>query len=251
MQKLNSELNRLYLQPGANPAGAPALVAADGNTRAITISFNPASGEDDGEHWTRLCAVANALQTELGLPAPAVSITGTGYRLWLSLETPMPEAKVAHFLTLLGAAHPQELDDHAGAGAPAQLPPYALASGEQWAAFIHPELGASFASEPALDIEPPQAGQAALLEGLHSISAQQFAHAMLELEARQAHTMQEPEARQAPAPKAAPSPALEPAPAPSAAAPQDLLLKDATLEDIVRFLHARNIEPTFRHLLPK
>jgi len=28
-----------------------------------------------------------------------------------------------------------------------------------------------------------------------------------------------------------------------------LLLKDATLEDIVRHLHAKNIEPTFRHLV--
>jgi hypothetical protein len=37
----------------------------------------------------------------------------------------------------------------------------------------------------------------------------------------------------------------------ASAAPDGLLLKDATLEDIVRFLHAKNIEPTFRHLMPK
>lgn len=30
-----------------------------------------------------------------------------------------------------------------------------------------------------------------------------------------------------------------------------LLLKDASLENIVRFLHSKNIEPTFRHLLIK
>jgi hypothetical protein len=30
-----------------------------------------------------------------------------------------------------------------------------------------------------------------------------------------------------------------------------LLLKDATLDDIIQHLHERNIEPTFRHLLPK
>jgi hypothetical protein len=29
-----------------------------------------------------------------------------------------------------------------------------------------------------------------------------------------------------------------------------LLLKDATLEDIVRHLHSLGIEPTFRHVLP-
>jgi hypothetical protein len=30
-----------------------------------------------------------------------------------------------------------------------------------------------------------------------------------------------------------------------------LLLKDATLEDIVRHLHGQNIEPTFRFLAPQ
>jgi transcriptional regulator with XRE-family HTH domain len=30
-----------------------------------------------------------------------------------------------------------------------------------------------------------------------------------------------------------------------------LLLGDATLEDIIKFLHSKNIEPTFRHLLVK
>jgi hypothetical protein len=38
--------------------------------------------------------------------------------------------------------------------------------------------------------------------------------------------------------------------APSAT-PGGLLLKDATLEDIVRHLHAKNIEPTFRFLPPR
>jgi hypothetical protein len=30
-----------------------------------------------------------------------------------------------------------------------------------------------------------------------------------------------------------------------------LLLRDATLDDIVRFLHARGIEPTFRFIVPR
>ncbi|WP_409032981.1 hypothetical protein [Janthinobacterium sp. CG_23.3] len=29
-----------------------------------------------------------------------------------------------------------------------------------------------------------------------------------------------------------------------------LLLEDATLEDIVKLLHPKGIEPTFRHLIP-
>ena len=35
------------------------------------------------------------------------------------------------------------------------------------------------------------------------------------------------------------------------AADSGLLLVDASLEDIIRFLHSKNIEPTFRHLLVK
>lgn len=33
--------------------------------------------------------------------------------------------------------------------------------------------------------------------------------------------------------------------------PPDLLLKEASLEDIIKFLHEQNIEPTFRHMLKK
>ena len=56
------------------------------------------------QHWDRLCEVANALQAELGLPAPAVSIDGaSAYHLWLSLETPVPAGEAQDFL---GAAAP-------------------------------------------------------------------------------------------------------------------------------------------------
>jgi hypothetical protein len=99
----------------------------------------------------------------------------------------------------------------------------------KWAAFIHPGMGASFADEPALDMMPPAAAQAAFLEGLQSIDGAQLRQALEKLEG--------------PAPVATPA-------APASSASDGLLLKDATLEDIVRHLHAKNIEPTFRHLLP-
>jgi hypothetical protein len=100
---------------------------------------------------------------------------------------------------------------------------------------------------------PPLAGQVGFLEGLESIDAQQFARVLQKL--------QRPTAAPAPTapatnPGAADAPAAD---APTvatrmqhaAAAPGGLLLKDATLEDIVRFLHAKNIEPTFRFLTPQ
>jgi hypothetical protein len=89
-------------------------------------------------------------------------------------------------------------------------------------------MGASFADESGLDMAPPAAGQVAFLEGLDSIAPGQFAQALARLEAPAA-------------PVAAPPPP----------AADGLLLKDATLEDIVRVLHARGIEPTFRFTLPR
>jgi hypothetical protein len=89
-------------------------------------------------------------------------------------------------------------------------------------------MGASFADESGLDMAPPMAGQVAFLEGLDSIAPGQFAQALERLEAPAA-----------------------PVEAPEAPSADGLLLKDATLEDIVRVLHARGIEPTFRFTLAR
>jgi hypothetical protein len=91
-------------------------------------------------------------------------------------------------------------------------------------------MGASFADESGLDMAPPAAGQVAFLDGLDSITAEQFRDAL---------------ARLVPAVPQA----VAPAPARDARVADGLLLKDATLDDIVRHLHARNIEPTFRFML--
>lgn len=242
MQKLISELTRLYLAAGALSAAmleqhllgktspGATLATGDGQTRAIVIAFPKIAAGDPEQHWHLLCTVANALQAELGLPAPAVSISGTdGYRLWLSLETPAPVATARQFVELLRKAYFPDM--HPGmdeATALADLPPCLNQYSGKWAAFIHPGLGASFADESGLEMPPPFAGQAALLEGLHSISNAQFTHAMA--------TLQQ-------------TPAEAPAVSERAPVSAGLLLKDATLEDIVRHLHAQHIEPTFRHLI--
>jgi hypothetical protein len=180
--------------------------------------------------------VANALQGQLGFPAPAVSISGAdGYGLWLSLETPVPTALAQEFLELLGKAYfpsiPIRPDAAIGS---VELPPCQNQRTGKWAAFINPGLGASFADEQGLEMAAPFAGQAALLDSLQSISQTQFLHAMNTL--RRLHG----------APPIASEPRSEPA-----SAPHGLLLKDATLEDIVCYLHSKNIEPTFRHLIPQ
>lgn len=230
MQKLIAELTRLYLPAGASAATQPLnLASADGRTRALVIAFDRQPGADETEHWGALCQVANALQTQLELPAPAVSISGShGYRLWLSFDAAMPVAVARKFLDLLRLAYFPQMPEQADVfAATVEFPPSRNAGTGLWAAFINPGLGASFADESGLDMAPPVAGQLALLDGLRSISEQQFAHAMNLLE-----------------------PANGPAPAVAVkSAPEGLLLKDATLEDIVKHLHSLHIEPTLRHLI--
>jgi hypothetical protein len=235
MQKLIAELTRLYLlddqqvdgrpltpalleqQLRGGPAVALPLVSGAGLSRTIVLHFDGARAGKGAQQWEALCAIANALQHRLDLPAPAVSMSGLdGYALWLSLATPVPVAQARRFAALLGAAQPLD-------GVEA-LPPCLNAASGKWAAFIHPNMGSAFADEPGLDMAPPAAAQAAFLESLSSMTAAQFAQALSTLE-------------------------QDAGAAPPVPTPQGLLLKDATLDDIVKFLHEKNIEPSFRYLI--
>jgi len=254
MQKLIAELMRLYLPADAPPPDVLALhvlgqqnvpvslTGGDGLTRAMMIPFRKTKGLEGDAHWLRLCDVANTLQETLGLPAPAVSISGgDAYYLWLSLATPVPADQAQTFLERLRDAYFPEIElDTDAVRAPIALPPCRHPRTGKWAAFIHPGMGASFADEAGLDMPPPPLGQAAFLEGLESISAEQFERVFQALEPAPQHVLTHVSSF-----AAAPAPSLaQHAPSPG------LLLKDATLEDIVRHLHAMNIEPTFRHLIP-
>ena len=165
MHKLISELTRLYLfeeqqqyvdaEGGAQPL-TPAVLARhlsgertvavnwstrhSGLTRALVLEFG---GKGGGEaHWSALCTIANAVQHELDLPAPAVSISGTAFQLWLSLATPVPVAQARQFVQLLRSTFLPASTDILAAAPPADveqvaLPPCLQPSGK-WAALIHP-----------------------------------------------------------------------------------------------------------------
>jgi hypothetical protein len=254
MQRLISEIARLYLMDGQryceqdDPARAPLstsvfeqhllgvrtialeLMTNEGLTRTLVLDFDSADAGKGEQHWRDLCVVANALQEQLKLPAPAVSISGrAGYALWLSLAEPVPAADAREFAHLL---RKEFLPDapHRPDHWPRRLaePPPCRQPNGKWAAFIHPSMGASFAEDPALEMAPPVGAQVGFLEGLQSISLEQFTQALTTLRHDQA-------------PVVAPVTARGPV-------PDGLLLKDASIEDIVRFLHAKNIEPTFRHI---
>lgn len=256
MEKLIAELTRLYLPSDAVPSDvlerhlsgqegvAVSLLTAEGFVRAVVIPFDKTGPSEDAQHWSRLCTVANGLQADLGLPMPAVSISSTnGYRLWLSFEAPVPEAQAQLFLEVLHLAYCPDMQLSPNTvGAPVELPPCLDPRTGKWAAFIHPGMGASFADESGLQMAPPLAGQVAFLEGLESISLEQFQQALTILQQAHNATTTVTSVNMPPASAAA---ALRTVPA------DDLLLKDATLEDIVKFLHSKNIEPTFRHLISR
>lgn len=256
MQAFISQFDRLYLADGTVPpdlleqrllghASAPLSLATPGGLiRAIVIDFRKQPDGGDAAHWTSLCALANALQSDFGLPAPAVSISGDdGFQLWLSLEKPTAVGQAQAFVDLLrDACMPGK--PLRPLAAEVEVPPSLHPRTGKWAAFIHPGLGASFAQESGLEMPPPLAGQLALLEGLHSVSEEQFAHALAILRARAVAIV--------PAPRTAATPPATPPAGSTIAAPRaGLLLADATIEDIVRHLHAQHIEPTFRYLVPE
>jgi hypothetical protein len=210
MNRLQSELHRLYLpqatagqgagadidtdpdtatEAGAG-AGEPTLFDAGGHTRAMVLELaRPAS-------WSTLSAVWKGVQADLGLPAPAIAVSGQdGCQLWFSLAQPQPVAQARAFLTALRGHYLGEVDasrlrllptpdpDPAGADQArhARLTPAPQAGGERWSAFVAADLAAMFADEPWLDMAPNQEGQAELLARLGSIEPADFQRALAQL----------------------------------------------------------------------
>lgn len=197
MNRLDTELHRLYLppQPPAAPQQAepapdasPALIGADGQVRALVLELASAAG------WEAVAALWQGLQNELELPAPAIAISGTGYQVWISLAEPVAVAQARAFLEslcrrLLGGIAPRHVRlqpsleaDAPGAARHARLVPALLqAESGHWSAFISPHLAAMFADEPWLDMPPNPDAQADLLLRLKSLSPAEFRQAQQQL----------------------------------------------------------------------
>lgn len=181
MNRLIAELQRLYFLPG-QPApaddGGPALDLAGPDGRVRVLAVDIARGAD----WEQAAALYGGVQTDLDLPPPAVSVSGTsGYRLWFSLAEPVAAADALDFLEALRRRYladlpPARLQCHPAPASPGRLDlPSALdpASGK-WSAFIDPALGSMFMDEPGLEMAPNPDKQADLLAGLESIKAGDF-----------------------------------------------------------------------------
>ena len=189
MSRLHSEFARLYLPATdaaeqAPPAPTSAdLLDAQSRTRALVLEL--AAPAD----WARLKAVWQGVQADLGLPAPAIAVSGTdGLQLWFSAPTPVPAADARRWLQALCRRYLPGLPPHrlrlyprtepaaaAGDAAPHAAPvPARQADGTTWSAFVAPDLVPLFEETPWLDSEPSEEGQAALLERVGVMKAGWF-----------------------------------------------------------------------------
>ena len=191
--RLRYELDRLYLPRPQDRVEADmpsaALIDAEGRVRAMVMELTrPAT-------WEVFSRVWQGVQVELGLPAPAIAVSGIdGLQLWFSLAEPIAVAQAHVFLEglrrrylpdiessrvrLMPAASASTLqqDRHA-----ALVPALQTGSGN-WSAFLAPDLVPIFAESPWLDIAPNEEGQATLLRSIGVTTLPAFESACARLE---------------------------------------------------------------------
>lgn len=187
MSPLHTEFHRLFLF-SPSPQAPGTLLDAQGRTRALVLELTaPVDTAALGALW-------QGLQTELGLPAPAVAVNGRdALQLWFSLAQPVSLAQAGAFADGLVARYLPALParqwrlwpaaDAALPGGVAHVAaiPAEQPGGECWSAFVSPDLAPVFAETPWLDIPPRDEAQAALLRGLSTVGPAAWAEAMGQL----------------------------------------------------------------------
>ncbi|MDI1243992.1 MAG: hypothetical protein PSV24_01155 [Rhodoferax sp.] len=193
MDRLQTELHRLYLPLAASsegqydPGETVRLIDADGRVRAMVVQLAQHAG------WNGMAALWQGVQSDFGLPAPAVAVSGVnGYQLWLSMAEPVPLAQALAFLEALRLRYlagidprhirmaPQANESAAPTQSIRRVPSVQGESG-RWSAFVAPGLAGMFADEPWLDMAPGTDAQAKLLASLKSIQPAEFQQALDQL----------------------------------------------------------------------
>jgi hypothetical protein len=177
MSRLRSEFARLYLPEAQAPTGR-APTAADlqdgqGRVRAMVLELRAPA------EWDLLRAVWRGVQSDLGLPPPAIAVSGVdGLQLWFSAPQVLPAAEALGFLEALRRhylagvpRHRLRLMPGPAAEAPVFAPesacvPALQADGSNWSAFVAPDLAPLFVDTPWLEMAPSDEGQASLLAHL-------------------------------------------------------------------------------------
>ena len=181
MNLLQSELQRLYgwapLAPGQGDLSTGVAKEPEGQTRCLVLSLTRSP------RWDELSQLWRGVQSELGLPAPAIAVAGdAGLQLWFSLAEPVaPQQALAFFDALRLRFMPDVRADrihgccHQGLHQ-APVPALLDASG-RWSSFVAADLVAVFDDTPWLNVKPGEEGQAALLRGLATTDRAAFEQA--------------------------------------------------------------------------
>ena len=185
MSTLQAALERLYIPRDAvhqnQDFGESCLITPDGRVRAMVLELSrPAD-------WTVLSTLWQRVQAELGLPAPAIAVSGIdGLQLWFSLAEPVPVAQAYAFLESLCLRYLSQvateriaLRPHFDDSLPqkvvhAALVPKLREETGRWSAFVASDLAAIFADEPWLDLPPSPEAQANVLARIESIKPMDF-----------------------------------------------------------------------------
>lgn len=225
MNRLHAELQRLYL---------PADTGPDARSRALVLQLARPG------HWELLARAWQGVQAELGLPAPAIAVSGIhGLQLWFSFAEALPTAQALAFGEALRRRYLGEVAASRVAvrPAPEALPPVEEAPG-RWSAFVAPDLASLFTDETWLDLPPGPDAQADLLARIRSITPGELRRALQQL---------------------APENSAEPGAAPTAsrpATPQDprsfllATMNDDTVDLHLRIEAAKALLPYFENQRP-
>jgi hypothetical protein len=185
MSTLQAELQRLYLPRDPDlqtpKEGEYCLITPDGKVRAMVLELaRPAD-------WAALSTLWQGVQAELGLPAPAIAVSGIdGFQLWFSLAEPVTVANACAFLESLRLRYLSQVATERITMRPfidglmpqravhAALVPKLREESGRWSAFVASDLAAIFADEPWLDLPPGPEAQANVLARLECIKPVDF-----------------------------------------------------------------------------
>ena len=187
MNRLQTELHRLYISPAAESKGQDPLCAdinlidVNGRVRAMVLEVAQPAG------WDGVAALWQGMQDELGMPAAAIAVSGVdSYQVWLSLAEPVLVAQAIDFLESLRLRYLSDIAQRhirmkpcVDPSAPAQalharMVPSVQTGTGRWSSFIAPGLAGMFAQEPWLDLQPGLDAQANLLSSLVCIKPADF-----------------------------------------------------------------------------